>query len=431
MTYLFRVRERLFGRPLLLTPEYANVVVSALAERLNVETLVSGDTLEKYRRPNDRAVLDRRNGIVTYPIVGSMVHRGDGVSADSGVQSYTAMQNDLTALIEDKAVRGILLDLDTPGGEAAGLTEFTDFIMEARREKPIWGIANTSACSGGMWLAAACTKMFATKMSSIGSIGVVTMHTDMSKALEKKGIVTTYIYAGKHKVDGNSSAPLTDEVRAGVQAHVDQLYDQFVGAVADMRGIDEKTVRKTEAGVFSPEAALEIGLIDHVGSLGNTLKAFHEELAGPKYMPGYKHEDHMADFTQADIDRARTEGHAAGVLEGVKTERDGLIVALTSLSKEDPKIGLFVEGLQDNLSAATAAKFAAKVSAAAPKVEVADVAAPAKTATAAQVDAFMASNAPNVSDASVSTDVDPRAARLAEINGSMKAFNKSRGFAAR
>ena len=426
MTYLFRVRERLFGRPLLMTPEYANVVITALADRLNVEPQVSGAVLDSYRRPNDRPTLDRRNGIVTYPIVGSMAHRGDGVSADSGLQSYTAIQNDLTALLTDKSVRGILLDLDTPGGEASGLTELTDFILEARKEKPIWAIANTSACSGGMWLAAACTKFYATKMSSVGSIGVVTMHTDMSKALEKKGIVHTYIYAGKHKVSGNPTEPLSDDARAGVQAHVNVLYDEFVGAVASMRGIDESVVRKTEAGVFSPEAALEIGLIDHIGSLGQTLKAFHEELAGPKYIPGYNSEANM-DFTQADIDRTRLEAHAAGVLVGAQAERTSLTAALTALGADRQMVEAFAEGLSDNLSPAVAAKYAARAHVAAPVIAAAVV---APSATKAQVDAFMLANSANVSDATSDAPLDAKATRLAEIAGSMKAFNKSHGYSA-
>jgi signal peptide peptidase SppA len=425
MAYLLRVRERLFGRPLLLTPEYANVVVTALADRLGVDPLVSGEMLDKYRRPSDRPVLDRRNGIVTYPVVGSMVHRGDGVQADSGVQSYTAMQNDLTALLEDNSVRGILLDLDTPGGEAAGISELTEWMIDAQKTtgKPIWGIANTAACSGGYWLGAACSKLYAAKMSAVGSIGVVTMHTDVSKALDKRGIVTTYIYAGKHKIDGNPSEALSEDVKAGIQTKVDALYGEFVGAVASMRGIDEAVVRKTEAGVFSPAAALEIGLIDNIGSLGTTLKAFHEELAGPKYSTGFNLEGQMPDktFTDADVARARAEG----VTEGAAAFRAEVATALTSFAASDPRIALFAEGLTDNLSAATAAKFAAKIEA--PKAPVAPVA--KGNESREQLVALIEAHAPNIS-ADGGTTLDPKAARIAELTGAMKYFNKAQGYSA-
>ena len=433
MKYLLRVRERLFGKPLLLTPEYANVIVSALADRFGLEPTVGIQTVNSYVRPNDRPVLDRSNGIAIYPIVGSMVHRGDGVDASSGVQSYTAIQRDLSALMADSSVRGILLDLDTPGGEAAGLTELAEWIMEARKEKPIWGIANTSACSGGYWLGSACTKLYAAPMSSVGSIGVVTMHTDVSGAMERQGVVTTFIYAGKHKVDGNPLGPLPPAVKAQVQGHVDALYGEFVSSVAKQRGIDEATVRATEAGIFSPEQALELGLIDGIGTLSTTLNALNDALSRP-YAPGATTEKEMSNtFVQADLDRARLEG----VAEGAKTAQAGLTAALSTVLVGDARVDTFLEALNDGVAPATAAKFAAKVEAPKPAVAAVApaapaVAAPVVTRTAAAVDALLDAHAPKVGvDAAAGGEVDPKAARMAELSGSMQNFNAGRGYTPR
>jgi signal peptide peptidase SppA len=427
MRYLLRARERLFGRPLLVTPEYANVVVTAVADRLNVEPLVGGETLAKYRRPNDRPVFDRRNGIAVYPIVGSMVHRGDGVEADSGMQSYTAIQRELTELVSDPAVRGILLDLDSPGGEAAGLTELSDWLVEARREKPIWALANTSACSGAYWLGCSASKMYAAPMASVGSIGVVTMHTDVSKAMEKRGVVTTFIYAGKHKIDGHSFGPLPDDVRESVQQHIDSLYGEFVKVVAERRGLDESVVRETEAGVFSPEEALKIGLIDGIGTLGATLKAFENELAvRPMHSAtgGKTMTDNTLAITAADVERARVEGEASGAAAA----RAEIATALASFAGGDERILLFVEGLSDNLSAATAAKFASKVAAPSATTTVDRLEERQRSRTEADVDALMERHAPGV-PASDGTDADPKTARLAAIKGSMSFYNASKGYA--
>ena len=115
---------------------------------------------------------------------GTAMRQPNSVDALSGIQSYTAIQRELGVLLDSPKVRGILLDLDTPGGEAAGLVELADWIKAARDEKPIWALANTSACSGGYWIASACSRIVAAPMSSVGSIGVVTMHTDVSKAMD-------------------------------------------------------------------------------------------------------------------------------------------------------------------------------------------------------------------------------------------------------
>ena len=308
MSNLLNWRARLFGTPLLLTTTYAEVVVSVLADRLGVEPVVGRSTVDafsrpkrirasvasvlnrpaagRYVRPGNEPSFDPRTGIATYPIVGSMVHRGDGVDALSGIQSYTALQRDLGVLLDSPKVRAILLDLDTPGGEAAGIVELSDWIRAARDEKPIWALANTSACSGGYWIASACSRIVAAPMSSVGSIGVVTMHTDVSKAAEKRGLVHTFIHAGKHKVDGHPYAPLPDDVRAEIQAGVDSLYDTFVSTVAELRGLDGKAVRATEAAIFGPDAAMSLGLVDSVGTLGQTLAALADALDRSPAKPG-------------------------------------------------------------------------------------------------------------------------------------------------
>lgn len=275
---LIHAAGRLFNRPLLCTATYASAVATALADRLNIEPLVSQSDVQSYVRPAFKPALN--SGIATYPIVGSMVHRGGYLEAASGMQSYTQIQNDIAGMIADPKVRGILLDLDTPGGEAAGIVETAAFIQQAARSKPIWAIANTSACSGGYWLAAACSRIVAAPMASVGSIGVVTMHQDVSAALEKRGVVTTMIYAGQHKVDGNPYGALPPDVKAAIQADIDGLYATFIAAVSDMRGLDQSAVRATEADVFGADDAYLYGLVDGRGTLGETLASFARVLDG-------------------------------------------------------------------------------------------------------------------------------------------------------
>ncbi len=267
MPALLHLRSRVIGAPLLLAPEAAGVIATALADRFDIPPIAASATVERYRRPARSPTFDKASGIAVLPVVGSMVHRGEGIDALSGIVSYTALQNDLGALIDNPAVRGIILDIDSGGGEAAGLYELGEFVRQARLEKPVWAIANTVAASAAYWLASSADRVIAAPQSTIGSIGVVVLHQDAAKLMEKRGIVSTFVFAGKHKVDGNPFEPLPSDVRDAIQGRVDLLYSDFVDTVAQNRRISAKVVRDTEAAIFSPEQAIELGLVDGIGTL--------------------------------------------------------------------------------------------------------------------------------------------------------------------
>lgn len=404
-----QLRERLFNRPLLITSDYAAVVASVLSDRLGIEPLVSDEAAQRYVRPASSAAFDPKTGIAMFPVVGSMVHRGGGMDAPSGVQSYTSMHAKLTELIDNPKVRGILLDMDTPGGETAGLTELARWMSAAKAEKPIWAIANTSMCSAGYWLASACTRIIAAPMASVGSIGVVTMHQDVSKVMEKRGVVNTFIFAGKHKVEGNPFEPLPDDVKKRVQANIDSLYDQFAGVVAANRNLDLAAVKATEAGVFSPEQAKELGLIDGIGTLGETLEAFAGELNRATTWSATRGRYMDKEYTKDDLTSASAAAVTAAVgAATVKLSADfgAAITAMFPGAKADA----FAFALSEGMSIPGAAKMAAMI----PSPAVVD---PVPAARAG-VDRFMEQHAPNVSaegGPSADSEEGRRAARMVEL----------------
>jgi signal peptide peptidase SppA len=439
MSFLSRISTRILNTPLLVTPEYGAVVTSVLADRIGVEPLVADDVVQSYKRPNDRDHFNRRAGIMTVPIIGGLVHRGDGPEAASGLQSYTSMHNKLEALFADDTTRGILIDADTGGGEAAGLQELADWLpkMSKQAGKPVWWIANTTTGSAAYWLGSSAERMYAAQNARVGSIGVYWQHVDMSKAMERRGQVVSFIYAGDHKIDGNPFAPLPDDVRASIQTSVNKLYGDFVGAVASNRGLDEKVVRDTQARVYGPEDAYALGLIDGVGGYGEVLTAFTEYLNRP--FVGYtSHGDSMTTkliYDQEAVDRAKAEGIAtnAGALKDAQdkiaanlTERTALLAAFAELAPDNKRVAMFVEALNDGATVALASKLAAKIET--PKVEAS---AQGKTRTEADVDRIMSAHAPSISDTGgTEGELDPKAKRLAELKGSMTAYNKSKGFVA-
>lgn len=445
---LHHIATRLLNTPLLITPEYGSVVTTALADRIGVQPLVNDETVKSYVRPASRMVMNRRSGIVTLPIVGGMIHRGAELEALSGMQSYTALHGKFESLFADDSVRGILVDGDTGGGEAAGLSELVDWLPKASKQagKPVWWIANTTTGSAAYWLASVADRIFAAPVvSRVGSIGVYVQHVDMSRAVEKRGHVVSFIYAGDHKIDGNPFGPLPDDVRASIQSGVDKLYGEFVSAVASNREIDEKTVRETQARVYGPEEAYELGLVDGVGGLGSVLSAFTEHLNRP--LVGYtSHGDSMTKeliYGQADLDRARAEGvttakteaatalaEAQSKLTAAGEERKALLASFAEIAGDNPKVAIFVEALNEGGSVSLATKMAAKVEA--PKATAPAQGKGEKSRTEADVDHLMNVHAPSVSDnGGADVNADPKAARLAEIQGSMKAFNASRGYVAK
>lgn len=203
-------------------------------------------------------------GKAIVPIHGTLINR---FSASWGfVTGYNFIRSQVAAAAADADVSEIVLDINSFGGMCAGCAETADAIYAARQVKPVVGVVDAYAYSAGYMLASAASRLVATPTGGVGSIGVVSMHVDMSKALAEMGVEVTFIHAGAKKVDGNPYAPLSDEARADIQREVDAHYAVFVGQVARNRGLDEQAVRDTEAGTFTAAEGKEIGLVDAVAS---------------------------------------------------------------------------------------------------------------------------------------------------------------------
>lgn len=219
----------------------------------------------------------------------------------------------------DGNVRGVAFIEDTPGGMVAGCFDLVDRIYGTENRKPLRSFAMESAYSAGYAIASVADSITVSRTGGVGSIGVVTMHVDVSKALDKMGLKITFIHFGKHKVDGNSYEPLPADVEKRIQARIDELGEVFVASVARNRGMDAQAIRDTEALCFTATEAVSNGLADAIGSLDDAVAAFAADLSlteEDEQMAGQNGES--AVDQAAAINTARTEGHAAGVAEGNK-----------------------------------------------------------------------------------------------------------------
>ncbi len=217
-------------------------------------------------------------GVAFIPVWGVLLHRDPW--CDSSATGYDFIRRQFDAAMADPDVRGIVFDVNSPGGHVAGNFELADEIFAARSKKPSLAVVDSMAYSGGYSLGSSASRMVATPSGGVGSIGVVMMHVSVQALMEKLGIDINFIHAGAHKVDGNMFKALPDDVRARYQASVERSYEKFVGLVARNRSMDPEKVRATEALCYCAEDGLSLGLIDAIQTPKDALAAFRAELFG-------------------------------------------------------------------------------------------------------------------------------------------------------
>jgi capsid assembly protease len=281
MTYL---ASRLFGTPLLIHRPKLDVILSVVGQRIGMADMPSMPTMDMavYQRPPAATAPE---GIAVIPIHGSLVKRSLGMEAASGLTSYGDIAAMLDAALADPQVSGILLDIDSPGGEASGSFELARRVREVAALKPVWAVANDAAYSAAYAIAASAQRLFVTETGGVGSIGVIALHVDQSVKDAKEGYHFTAITAGVHKNDYSPHEPLSDAAKTELQGEVDRLYSIFTEHVAAMRGLDLAAVRATEAGLFFGTNAVAQGLADGVQTLDATLSQFHQFLNARNHSP--------------------------------------------------------------------------------------------------------------------------------------------------
>ena len=225
-------------------------------------------------------------GIAIVPIIGPLVTRSDWLSVLLGAISYGEVADAVEAASTDPAIRAVLLEVDSPGGEIGGLFDLVDRISGLAREsgKPLWAAASESALSAAFAIASVAERIYVTRTAEAGSVGIVAAHVDESGADAAAGLKWTLVHAGAKKIDGNPHEPLTDSARADLQADVDRLHADFIEIVARNRGMTTEAVRATEAAVYRGARAVEIGFADRLGTVDLALSDLAGSLA--RHPPG-------------------------------------------------------------------------------------------------------------------------------------------------
>ena len=303
MMYHAQIAQRAFNTPLMVDPAKALAFLSGLGTRitgqditfqgLEVEatdeaaaaqparaSLFGNDLAQRHKRNGNQpfAIID---GIAVIEIAGTLVHRGAWIGQSSGLTSYEGIAAQLQAAVADPGVRGIALDIDSFGGEVAGAFDLADRIRAARAQKPVQAFVAEHALSAGYVLASQADRINLPRTGAVGSIGVVALHTDMSGALDQKGIAVTPIHAGAHKIDANPYQPLPEAVHDQMRRELEVVRFLFAETVAAGRGdrLTHAAALATEAAVFRGADAIAAGLADE---LADPITAFRAFAAAPR-----------------------------------------------------------------------------------------------------------------------------------------------------
>ena len=279
MTDLPYLASRLYGTPLLIARPKLEVILGVVARKL------AGDTLATPPPANVDAGmtggLQNLEGIAVIPVLGTLVRRASYIGAASGLTSYHDIEAMAEQAFADPMVRGVLLEIDSSGGEAGGVFDLAQRLRTLAQTsgKPLWAIADEAALSAAYAIACAADRVWLTRTAEVGSIGVVAVHVDESVADAKAGLNYTFLHAGAHKVDGHPHAPLPAPVAADIQTDIEQLHAQFIALVAGFRRLTPEAIRDTEARLYRGEAALQAGLADQIGTRSEAIAALQRQLA--------------------------------------------------------------------------------------------------------------------------------------------------------
>ena len=224
-----------------------------------------------------------RDGVAVLPLVGPMFRRANLLTEVSGATSTELLARDFNAALADPEVAAIVLDVDSPGGEANGVNEVAGMIHQARGQKPIVAYVSYLGASGAYWIASAADRIVVDATALLGSVGVVSMVVDTSRQDQERGIVRIVSTQSPRKL----AEPSTEEGRAEIQQRADALADVFVDAVARNRGVAREQVLEQfgRGGIVVGRNAVEAGMADSLGSLESVIADLKPRRTPPPARP--------------------------------------------------------------------------------------------------------------------------------------------------
>jgi signal peptide peptidase SppA len=286
-----RSLERIRALAWEIHPDALATIIGIVSERASGARLTDEEIRARLGLREEDVVVDMgdepaepdapKSPVAVLSLHGPIVPRASFFTKTSGLASVEEFQASFRAALADDAVRAILIDIDSPGGDASLIPELSAEILAARGQKPIVAMANTWAASAAYHIAVSADEIVVTPSGEVGSIGVWTAHDDISAKQEKDGVKTTLVSAGKYKVERNPFEPLDDAAKSYMQEQVDETYATFLSDVAKGRGVPVGEVRSGygEGRMVKAKKALDLGMVDRIATYDETLARLEKSAA--------------------------------------------------------------------------------------------------------------------------------------------------------
>lgn len=251
--------------------KYRDEVLAILAEKVGVSNPddLKLSPFERYAQKkfenNQKIARGKDANVAVILAEGGVVKKGDGLSSDR-ITKY------IRDARKDENIKAIVFRVNSPGGSALASDEIWREIMLAKAEKPVIVSMGDVAASGGYYVAAPATRIFAEPTTVTGSIGVFGVIPYTGAMLENKlGVTFDRAFTNERAVL-SLNKKMTPEEFAIVQDEVDFIYDQFLSRVAEGRGMDKEQVNTIARGrVWTGRDALKIGLVDELGGISSAI----------------------------------------------------------------------------------------------------------------------------------------------------------------
>jgi len=197
-----------------------------------------------------------------------------GVASTGGVETDSIVRT-LSDHRDNPSVAAVVLRVNSPGGVVGPTQEIFSAVERVRAAgKPVVASMGSVAASGGYYVAVAANRIYANPGTLTGSIGVVMQLANVEGLLKKVGVEYVVVKSGAYKDVGSFARPMKPEERQVLQALLDDVYGQFIKAVAERRGLDEKAVKGFADGrIYSGQQARALKMVDEMGGLEDAIEA--------------------------------------------------------------------------------------------------------------------------------------------------------------
>lgn len=250
------------------TEETLAAYVMAL-KRMDAADPIKGADMGSADDPTVPRLFTQSGNVGVITISGALVNTDSWMNQYFGLTGYPEIRAALIHAATQEGIGAIVLDINSGGGSVSGVSDTAELIAKIDKSMmPVHTFSDGMIASAAYWLGSSARTLSIGKVTEAGSIGVLTVHKEISKMLKDAGINATVLRAGEFKALGNQYEALSDAAKAEIQAQLDQMYTMFASHVAQARGVsyDVADQKMGQGRVFIGSKAVDAGLADKVSS---------------------------------------------------------------------------------------------------------------------------------------------------------------------